>query len=164
MCVLIRAVEPKDAEQLQRIYSQSNIQENMLQLPMPSLRYWENRIGSYSENGWIGFVAELDGVVVGEIVLFTEKSIRLRHVVSFGLAVDENFTGRGIGRKLIIFCQEYAFQWLAAKRLELQVFVSNQVAIKLYESMGFEIEGRKRRAALKSGEYQDVFLMSKLGP
>ncbi|WP_029686118.1 GNAT family N-acetyltransferase [Tatumella saanichensis] len=162
MEIKIRAVELKDAEQLKNIYSQKNVQENTLQLPVPSLSYWENRIQNYTENGWIGFVAELDGVVVGELVIFTEKNIRLRHVVSFGIAVDVNHSGKGIGKQLITFFQEYAFQWLAASRLELEVFVSNCSAIKLYERLGFEIEGKKRKAALKDGVYQDVFIMSKL--
>lgn len=162
MEISIRAVELKDAEQLKRIYSQKNVQENMLQLPAPSLTYWENRIKNYTENGWIGFVAELDGEVVGELVIFTEKNIRLRHVVSFGIAVDIKHSGKGIGKQLILFCQDYAFQWLAAARLELEVFASNNSAIKLYEKLGFEIEGKKRSAALKNGVYQDVFIMSKL--
>lgn len=100
MEISIRAVELKDAEQLKRIYSQKNVQENMLQLPAPSLTYWENRIKNYTENGWIGFVAELDGEVVGELVIFTEKNIRLRHVVSFGIAVDIKHSGKGIGKQL----------------------------------------------------------------
>nr|WP_024966940.1 GNAT family N-acetyltransferase [Pantoea sp. IMH] len=162
MGIVIRAVELKDAEQLKSIYSQKNVQENMLQLPAPSLSYWESRIQNYSENGWIGFVAEIEGVVVAELVIFTQKNIRLRHVVSFGVAVDMNHSGKGIGKKLILFCQEYAFQWLAAGRLELEVFASNSSAIKLYEKLGFEIEGKKRNAALKNGVYQDVFIMSKL--
>lgn len=159
---VIRAVELTDADQLKSIYSQKNVQENMLQLPAPSLNYWENRIQNYSENGCISFVAELDEIVVGELVIFTQKHIRLRHVVSFGVAVDINHSGKGIGKQLILFCQEYAFQWLTAGRLELEVFTSNSSAIKLYEKLGFEIEGKKKNAALKNGVYQDVFIMSKL--
>lgn len=162
MDIVIRAVELTDADQLKSIYSQKNVQENMLQLPAPTLSYWENRIQNYSENGCISFVAELDEIVVGELVIFTQKHIRLRHVVSFGVAVDINHSGKGIGKQLILFCQEYAFQWLAAGRLELEVFTSNSSAIKLYEKLGFEIEGKKKNAALKNGVYQDVFIMSKL--
>ncbi|KFD22591.1 acetyltransferase [Tatumella ptyseos ATCC 33301] len=157
MDIVIRAVELKDAEQLKSIYSQKNVQENMLQLPAPSLSYWESRIQNYTEKGWIGFVAEIEGVVVGELVIFTQQHVRLRHVVSFGVAVDINHSGKGIGKQLILFCQEYAFQWLAAKRLELEVFASNDSAIRLYENLGFEIEGKKRNAALKNGEYPGCF-------
>lgn len=162
MSVTIRAVEPTDAERLKEIYSQQLVQENMLQLPAPSLAYWQQRIAGYASAGKIGFVAELDGMVVGELVIFTEQAIRLRHAVSFGIAVDGHFSGRGIGKQLILFCQEYAFQWLAARRIELEVFADNAAAIKLYQSSGFEKEGHKRQAALKKGQYQDVILMAKL--
>lgn len=160
--MIIRAIEPTDAEQIKNIYSQKEAQENTLQLPEPSLTYIRQRLENYAAKGHISFVAELEGQVVGELIVFTNTHPRLRHVVSFGLVVDGHFAGQGIGAQLISFCQEYAFQWLAARRIELEVFSDNQAAIHLYKKMGFVQEGCQRQAALKKGEFQDVLLMAKL--
>jgi len=162
MSVKIRAVAREDAVRLAEIYGQPETQQNTLQLPCPSVELWEQRIIDYPSVGHIGFVAELDGLVVGNITLFTQKIVRLRHVVSFGITVDSHFSRRGIARQLINFGLDYAFNWLAAQRVELSVFADNQPAIALYQHLGFVVEGTQRQAALKNGRYQDTIMMSKL--
>ncbi|MBT0730921.1 GNAT family N-acetyltransferase [Rosenbergiella nectarea] len=162
MSVNIRAVTREDAARLAEIYGQPATQQNTLQLPCPSVELWEQKIINYPNVGHIGFVAELDGLVVGNITLFTQKVVRLRHVVSFGIAVDSHYTRRGIARQLIDFGLDYAFNWLAAQRVELSVFADNQAAIALYQHLGFVVEGTQRQAALKNGRYQDTIMMSKL--
>lgn len=162
MSVNIRAVTREDAARLAEIYSQPATQQNTLQLPCPSVELWEQKIINYPNLGHIGFVAELDGLVVGNITLFTQKVVRLRHVVSFGITVDSHYTRRGIARQLIDFGLDYAFNWLAAQRVELSVFTDNQAAIALYQHLGFVVEGTQRQAALKNGRYQDTIMMSKL--
>lgn len=162
MSVNIRAVTREDAARLAEIYSQPATQQNTLQLPCPSVELWEQKIINYPNVGHIGFVAELDGLVVGNITLFTQKVVRLRHVVSFGIIVDSHYTRRGIARQLIDFGLDYAFNWLAAQRVELSVFTDNQAAIALYQHLGFVVEGTQRQAALKNGRYQDTIMMSKL--
>ena len=162
MSVKIRAVAREDAVRLAEIYGQPATQQNTLQLPCPSVELWEQKIIDYPSVGHIGFVAELDGLVVGNITLFTQKIVRLRHVVSFGITVDSHFSRRGIARQLINFGLDYAFNWLAAHRVELSVFADNQPAIALYQHLGFVVEGTQRQAALKNGRYQDTIMMSKL--
>ena len=162
MSVTIRAVSRLDAVRLAEIYAQPATQHNTLQLPYPSAEFWEQKISNYSSIGHIGFVAEYEGHVVGNVTLFTEKAVRLRHVVSFGIAVDSHFTRRGIAQQLIEFALDYAFNWLAAQRVELSVFADNSPAIALYQKLGFVVEGTQRQAALKQGRYQDIIMMSKL--
>lgn len=49
------------------------------------------------------------------------------------------------------------------RRLELTVQVRNQRAVRLYSSLGFEIEATQKRGAyLTEGEFLDVYSMSKL--
>jgi putative acetyltransferase len=50
----------------------------------------------------------------------------------------------------------------ADDRLELEVFTNNPRAIHVYEKVGFEIEGCKRRAVLKEDGYHDTYIMSLL--
>jgi len=47
-------------------------------------------------------------------------------------------------------------------RVELQVFARNETAIRLYERFGSEVEGRRRRAVFRGGEYLDDLTMAVL--
>lgn len=112
--------------------------------------------------GYIAFVAELDGQLVGELTLFTEQRLRTRHSLSFGISVDPAFAGRGIGEQLIRTGLDYAFNWMGIIRVELEAFHDNARALRLYTRLGFEHEGVKRKACLRDGDYHDIVVMAKL--
>lgn len=46
-------------------------------------------------------------------------------------------------------------------RVELTAFVENEGAVKLYQSLGFQIEGTKKYAAIRNGKYADEYLMAR---
>ena len=89
---------------------------------------------------------------------------RIRHVAMLGMAVRDDWQRRGIGRALVRAAVEMADAWMALTRLELNVYVDNEPAIRLYESFGFQAEGRLRRAALREGKHVDVLVMARLTP
>jgi putative acetyltransferase len=106
-------------------------------------------------------VAEVDGRVAG----FGRLDLwggRQRHVGTVSLNVDEAFQGQGIGRRLLEALLELADDCLNLTRVQLEVWADNARAIHLYERLGFELEGRRRRAVLRRGEYVDVLLMGRL--
>ena len=45
---------------------------------------------------------------------------------------------------------------------QLLVYAVNEGACRLYERLGFELEGRLRRAALYEGAYIDILVMGRL--
>ena len=45
-------------------------------------------------------------------------------------------------------------------RIELEVFASNERAVRLYQSEGFMLEGRKRRARILDGTEDDILIMA----
>jgi putative acetyltransferase len=49
-------------------------------------------------------------------------------------------------------------------RIELNVFVDNTRAIRLYERFDFAIEGRMRGYAMRHGQYVDCYAMARLRP
>ena len=49
----------------------------------------------------------------------------------------------------------------AVTRLELRVFESTRPAIRLYERMRFQAEGRRRKAVVVAGRAVDVVLMGR---
>ena len=56
----------------------------------------------------------------------------------------------------------YAFEELGLHRVELEVFEFNQRARRVYERVGFVLEGTLRDALLFDGEWVDSHLMSVL--
>ncbi len=54
----------------------------------------------------------------------------------------DQWQGRGVGRALMEAAVDLADNWLSLTRLELTVFADNAPAIRLYERVGFEVEGR----------------------
>ncbi|MBX5465019.1 MAG: GNAT family N-acetyltransferase [Clostridia bacterium] len=107
------------------------------------------------------FVAELDGRVVGSIGL-TLGAGRRRHSGVIGMAVHDDFQGRGVGTALMAACVDLADRWLALERLELEVFPDNEPALRLYRRFGFQEEGRLRATVLRDGRRVDLLAMARL--
>ena len=93
----------------------------------------------------IELVAEIGGQIVGtagiEQVGAKEK---VRHRAEFGISVDQQYWGLGIGRALAEACVACAKK-AGYAQLELNAVADNKRAVKLYESVGFVEFGRNPR-------------------
>ena len=160
--ILIRAVEPDDYEAMQDIHAQPKVIWGTMRIPFHSVEYWRKRLADFPASGH-SLVAEIDGRVVGAAGLMVDShNPRRRHVGEVGMAVHDDFQGQGIGRKLLEACLELADQWLNLRRVELEVYTDNDVAILLYQSCGFEIEGTLRDDVFRDGEFVDAHVMSRI--
>ena len=114
-----------------------------------------------SENE-IEIFAEFDGKIVGSAGI-NQKSpmIKLRHRCEFGISIDKNYWGLGIGRALTEACIECA-QKAGYEQMELEVVAENERAVRMYEKCGFTEYGRNPRdfKSRLSG-YQEVIYMRK---
>ncbi|MCO5207234.1 MAG: GNAT family N-acetyltransferase [Anaerolineae bacterium] len=108
------------------------------------------------------FVAEVDGVIVGNIGLHQKTDPRRAHVGGLGMSVAPAYWGHGIGTQLLATVVELADTWLNLKRIELEVNVDNPAAIRLYEKFDFEREGLKRLHIFGAGRIADSFVMARL--
>ena len=108
----------------------------------------------------IELVAEVDGKIIGSAGF--EKvgpKYKTKHRAEFGISVEKDFWGLGIGRALINVCIELA-QKAGYTQLELDVVAQNERAVSLYESVGFIEYGRNPRGFnSRSSGYQEVVLM-----
>lgn len=91
-----------------------------------------------------------------------QQAGKRRHVGVIGIAVHDGFQRRGIGQALMEALLDLADTCLSLVRVELEVFASNARAIRLYERLGFEHEGRKRRGVIRRGQYEDVLAMGRV--
>ncbi len=161
--VRVRAREPQDVEAIAEIFACPGVVAGTLQLPFRSVAERRERLAQLAANVHF-LVAELDGRVVGNLGLHVETNLRRRHCGSFGMAVHDDFQGRGVGSALVAAMIDLADNWLGLRRLELQVFVDNAAAIHLYEKFGFVAEGTARAFALRGGEFVDALFMARLRP
>ncbi len=128
MGIIIRHAEPDDYEALHRIFSGPRVIEGTLQLPLPSAQMWRKLLSERPE-GVYALVACADGEVVGDLTLETYPTRwRRRHVGEIGMAVRDDWQGKGIGTALMRAALDLADNWLNLTRIELSVYTDNQTA------------------------------------
>lgn len=88
--------------------------------------------------------AVVEGRIVGTAGVDSKGGNKVRHRAEFGIAIDKEFWGIGIGLALTKACIECAKD-AGYSQLELEVVSDNNSAIALYKSMGFVEFGRNPR-------------------
>lgn len=161
--IQVRAREPRDVEALAAIFACPSVVAGTLQLPYQPSEVWRERLTQPSPD-LHALVAELDGRVVGTLGLHLATNPRRRHTGTLGMAVHDDYQGRGVGSALLAAAIDLAERWLGLTRLELNVYTDNVAAIHLYEKLGFVIEGTSRRFALRDGVFVDAYTMARLRP
>jgi ribosomal protein S18 acetylase RimI-like enzyme len=96
------------------------------------------------ENFTLGAFSD-EGELLGMVGFKRELFINLKHKgLIFRMYVSEKAKGQGLGRKLLQACIERASQDESLKQIYLTVVATNQRAINLYLSEGFELYSREK--------------------
>ena len=160
--ILIRRATTDDAVALVRLFSAPRAMWGTLQVPYTSEEARRRRLADPPE-GTYPLVAEVDGEVVGQLTLHSNPTRpRRAHAGALGMAVRDDWHGRGVGTALMAACLDLADNWLNLTRVELDVYTDNEPALRLYKKFGFEIEGTLRRYAYRDGEWVDAYFMARL--
>lgn len=162
MSVAIRPVRLEDAEGHNAcvgVVARERRYLGMVDAPplADSIRFIENILA----RDWPLFVAEAEGRIVGWCDISVMSRPGTEHCGVLGMGLLPQWRGRGLGRQLM----EAALAKAAAnglERVQLDVYVDNARAIALYEKMGFELEGKRRRARKLDGVYTDILMMARL--
>ena len=142
---MVRDYKENDKEQLRQLVIESNLyQKRSLEKEVLDTE----KVRDQTSNLFDGvlqhpedqhyIVAEIDGKLVGFILVEVSGMYVGRGSVD-DLYIQSEYRNKGIGKALL----QAAFEWLkdnGVKRVGLGVHKSNEVAIKLYKSMGFEEE------------------------
>jgi len=107
------------------------------------------------------FVALDRKQVIGWCDIFPHEKESFAHVGRLGMGVLPKYRRRGIGRRLAEKTIARAKR-NGQERIELEVYASNNSAIALYKSLGFALEGVKRKGRKLDGIYDDVVVMGLL--
>ena len=107
-------------------------------------------------------VAERSGLVIGTAGWNRPTRARRSHAAGIGVGVHDEHVGQGVGTALLTALVDAADRWYAIRRLDLEVFADNALAIRLYRKLGFEVEGTLRGYAFAAGRYVDALAMARI--
>ena len=107
------------------------------------------------------YIAIRENSVVGWCAIIRELRPFRTHRGKVAMGVHPDFRGQGLGRRLLVKCIEHS-EANGIGRIELAVYAHNTNAKKLYEKLGFEIEGVHRMTRVLDGRYFDTIDMARL--
>ncbi|MBU6425268.1 MAG: GNAT family N-acetyltransferase [Rhodospirillales bacterium] len=156
----LRAIEPEDGPALTAMMNLPGVRHGTLATPF--LTEESRKHLTEPEAGIQTIAAVAQDKLVGVAVLKPGKGRRLHSAYLSALIVHDEWHGQGIGRALLAAMLETADNWLGLSRVSLAALADNHHAIRLYESFGFEMEGRLRADVFRNGAYVDGVTMARL--
>ena len=118
---------------------------------------WEDWDAGHLEA--LRLVAELDGAVAGWLAAApVSRRDCYRGVVEHSVYVDGAMRGRGVGRalleRLVADAPAHGI-WT----IQTSIIASNEPSVRLHESVGFRVVGRRERIAERDGVWHDTLLL-----
>ena len=120
----------------------------------------EEALGYWFSDGHEVFVAENEGQIVGTYFMHANQKGGGSHVANCGYVTAAAASGRGIARRMCSHSLEYAKgQGFRAMQFNF-VVKTNERAVRLWESLGFNIVGTLPEAFLHpAAGYTDAYVM-----
>ncbi|MFT3951621.1 MAG: GNAT family N-acetyltransferase [Oscillospiraceae bacterium] len=152
--VIIRTLKQTDAKDLwENIFSRNTPAEVEARIA--------NNLEQMKKGEQVCYVAEADGVVIGNISLIRESHALYRHRCSLDdVVVNPAFQGMGIARELFETCKKYALG-MGLKLITINVR-GGTTAEEVYKHLGFIEAGRIPNGIVETWgsnlTYDDVFL------
>ncbi|WP_042198561.1 GNAT family N-acetyltransferase [Paenibacillus camerounensis] len=113
----------------------------------------------------ICLAAEMNGQIIGYSRCAGYDLRRFLHKAEFGVGVLKEYWGFGIGRNLLKASIDWADANGITKMILSGVLEMNEPAVRLYKSLGFEIEGLlKQDRILSDGKYYSTYMMARYNP
>jgi ribosomal protein S18 acetylase RimI-like enzyme len=154
----VREARPRDAEAAWSILAPVIRTGETYSLPRNTSR--EEALAYWFADGHEVFVADEVGEVVGTYFLRANQGGGGSHVANCGYVTAAGSSGRGVGRAMCAHSLEYA-RGRGFRAMQFNFVVSsNERAVRLWKSFGFEIVGRLPGAFLHpTAGYIDVYIM-----
>jgi RimJ/RimL family protein N-acetyltransferase len=132
--------------------------------PPRSLQQMEQDFDSWVDDpdpSVIRLIIEAEGRPVGDVDLFHIDQRNRNALVGVGIWRAED-RGRGYGTDALEALLAWAFRHLNLHRVELSVEPENTPAVRVYQKLGFVVEGRRREQHYDDGCYRDELIMGVL--
>ena len=160
----LRPARPEDADAIHALLAQV-IGEGafLMSVQPPEVEHYRQHLRGVLQLGAPVWVACASGRVIGWCDLHQRPNPEQQHVGRLGIGVARAWRGRGVGTALLQAVIDKAWR-VGFRRLELEVFVDNERAIRLYERHGFRREGHHVAVRRESEGYRDSLTMALLHP
>jgi len=157
----VRGARADDAEAIWTILEPMIRAGDTYTLPREMSR--EAALAFWFASGHEVFVAEEDGGVVGTYFLRANQAGGGSHVANCGYVTAAHAAGQGVARAMCAHSLEHA-KSRGFRAMQFNFVVSsNERAVRLWKSFGFEIIGRLPEAFRHpSGNYADAYVMYRL--
>lgn len=158
--VTLRPVVEEDANDI--ISSVSSIIKEGTYIQKERVRTLEEELAfikHVTTNDHMYMAVDIEGKVKGIARVLRGELVMKQHTGLFRTWLHQDAQGKGIGKKVM----EYTLEWCKQHNLHklcLTVFATNQIAIKLYEKVGFAIEGIQKEQVCLNGVYDDEIFMA----
>lgn len=158
-CVRLRNHEPEDWKNYWAWYQDSETERKDGNLSFPQsqeqTKHWTQAaaLKQPEHNGCNLLIENNEGEVIGRIGAH-DHNPRVGHF-GYGLVIAKEQRRKGYASEAILLLLRYFFQELRYQKVTIQVASFNQDSIGLHEYLGFQLEGRIRRAGFTRGQYVD---------
>ncbi|WP_069764222.1 GNAT family N-acetyltransferase [Streptomyces sp. LUP47B] len=139
------------------------------ELTLERLRSWYGSRSEQPDRLDLAVTDRATGELVGEVVLHMgvpplERSREWgrdsdARSCTFRTLIGPRGRGRGLGTEATRLIVGYGFEQLGLHRIELEAYGYNARALRVYEKAGFVVEGVRREADLRDGEWVDWVIM-----
>jgi UDP-4-amino-4,6-dideoxy-N-acetyl-beta-L-altrosamine N-acetyltransferase len=154
-----RNIKESDQEMIMRWRTMPEVSAYMYTDFEPDLekqREWFRSISADPRR--LDWIIMVDGEDVGLVSIVRIDPVNHRAEWAYYLA-SPSVRGKGIGKSVEMNILTYVFEELHLNKLCCEVFVSNEIVIKIHEKYGSKVEGTRRRHIFKNGEYHDIVEM-----
>ncbi|MEV5337560.1 GNAT family protein [Streptomyces sp. NPDC052676] len=124
------------------------------------LRAWYGSRSEQPDRLDLAVTDRASGELVGEVVLH-DWDPRARSC-TFRTLIGPRGRGRGLGTEATRLIVGHGFGQLGLHRVQLEAYGHNHRALRVYEKVGFVVEGVRREAAFRDGAWVDEVLMALL--
>lgn len=116
-------------------------------------REWYEEQAS-DDNGDVNFVVAVDGEPAGSLGVHGVDD--RNGSAELGIFLAEDYWGEGYGTEAARLATSYAFDQHRRHRVVARVFEGNEASKRVWEKLGFDLEGTHRDEMYVDGEYRDV--------
>ncbi|MDF3148792.1 MULTISPECIES: GNAT family protein [unclassified Streptomyces] len=128
------------------------------ELTLDELRSWYGSRSDQPDRLDLAVTDRATGELVGEVVLY-EWDPQARSC-TFRTLIGPKGRDRGLGTEATRLIVGHGFEQLGLHRIQLEAYSHNHRALRVYEKVGFVLEGVRREADLRDGEWVDWVFMA----
>lgn len=160
--LVLRAYRPDDVEALLAYYADAEVARYLLEEPwtpedaQAQVAKRLLRTGIDEPGSALSLVVEHDGVLVGDVVLWTTGDTVSRGEI--GWVFHPQYTGQGFATEAVRAVLGLAFDYYGMHRVVAQLDARNERSARLCERVGMTREGHLRKDWWSKGEWTDTLV------